>query len=56
VCSLLRVQIVNMEDLDASLVSSGKSEAEAALGKATDEVFAFANDISLLLPCAWFRI
>jgi len=32
------IEIVNMEDLDASLVSSGKSEAEAALGKATDEV------------------
>lgn len=31
-------QIVKMEDLDASLVSSGKSEAEAALARATDEV------------------
>jgi F-type H+-transporting ATPase subunit delta len=32
------IEIVKMEDLDASLVASGKSEAEAALGKATDEV------------------
>ena len=31
-------QIVKMEDLDASLVSSGKTEAEAALARATDEV------------------
>ena len=31
-------QIVKLEDLDASLVSSGKSEAEAALGRATEEV------------------
>ena len=32
------IEIVKMEHLDASLVASGKSEAEAALGKATDEV------------------
>ena len=31
-------QIVKLDDLDASLVSSGKSEAEAALGRATEEV------------------
>ena len=31
-------QIVKLEDLDASLVSSGKTEAEAALGRATEEV------------------
>jgi predicted DNA repair protein MutK len=34
-------QIVKLEDLDASLVSSGKSEAEAALGRATEEVLRF---------------
>jgi len=30
-----------MEDLDPSLVSSGKAEAEAALGRATEEVRCF---------------
>eukprot|EP00802_Teleaulax_amphioxeia_P024431 Tamp_25130.p1 GENE.Tamp_25130~~Tamp_25130.p1 ORF type:complete len:174 (+),score=47.31 Tamp_25130:36-524(+) len=32
------IEIVKLEDLDASLVSSGKTEAEAALGRATEEV------------------
>ena len=37
-CKYVLGQIVKMDALDANLVSSGKSEAEAALGRATDEV------------------